>query len=309
MKIGIAGAGTMSSSMAMIFMENGYDTLMLVRNDKSIARATKIITDAVNNKLSQGKLSVEDGDRILASMQFTTEMTDMADRDIIIESIIEDLPTKQAYWKELSQVVSEACILATNTSGLSINKICEGVKGKNRFLGMHWFNPPHLVPLIEIICGDETDEESAEAVRQLALSLGKKPVICQKDALGFIANRLQYAVLREAMEIVERGIATPEAVDDAMKYGLGFRYALLGPFEVTDLGGVDVFYKICKYLFEDLSDSKVPQDMITDCYENGRLGVKSGAGFYDYSDGRDKDVVKRRDELFVKMYETFYENN
>ncbi len=306
LKIGIAGAGTMSSSMALIFVKNGFDTIIHVRSLASAERAENSIRTSLSSDIASGAMTEEDAEDLISQIKFSMDPVCFHDRDLIVESIAEDLAVKQDYWEKISKLVPDSCVLATNTSGLSINAIADRIQGKHRFLGMHWFNPPHLVPLIEIIRGDETDDASTELVRQVALQLNKKPVLCKKDAPGFIANRIQYAILRECMEIVERGIADPKAVDDAMKYGLGFRYACLGPFEVADLGGLDIFYHIGEYLNPDLSTADKPQKLISDCYHNGDYGVKTGKGFYDYSNGRDKEVIQKRDALFQKLYEALY---
>lgn len=306
LKIGIAGAGTMSSSMALIFAKNHFDTVVHVRSLASAERAENNIRIALSSDCQAGLLTETAAEEIIRSIRFSMDPQCFADRDLIVESIAENLEIKQNYWEQISQVVTEECVLATNTSGLSINAIAKNVKGKNRFLGMHWFNPPHLVPLIEIILGDETDEKSCSMVTGVCNHLQKKPVLCKKDAPGFIANRIQYAILRECMEIVERGIADPEAVDAAMKYGLGFRYAALGPFEVADLGGLDIFYHISEYLNADLSNATEPQKLISDCYNQGNYGVKTGKGIYDYSNGRDQEVIQKRDQLFNKLFEALY---
>ncbi|MDO4617077.1 MAG: 3-hydroxyacyl-CoA dehydrogenase family protein [Lachnospiraceae bacterium] len=305
-KIGIAGAGTMSSSMALIFVKNGFDTVVHVRSFASAERAEENIRTALSSDIESGSITEQEAEDLLSRIKFSMDPGCFRDRDLIVESIAENLEIKQNYWEQISQVVSDDCVLATNTSGLSINAISERVKGRNRFLGMHWFNPPHLVPLIEIIRGDETDDRSTALVREVALHLNKKPVLCKKDAPGFIANRIQYAILRECMEIVERGIADPEDVDAAMKYGLGFRYAALGPFEVADLGGLDIFYHISEYLNADLSNATEPQKLIRDCYKNGDYGVKTGKGIYDYRDGRDQEVLRKRDTLYKKIIEALY---
>lgn len=233
-------------------------------------------------------------------------MEDLKECDILIESIVEKLEIKQEFWENASKTLRPDAILATNTSGLSINKICERVEGKNRFLGMHWFNPAHLIPLIEIIRNDETDQKSVETVKNLALEIGKKPVTCKKDVPGFIANRIQFAVLRECMDIVEKDVATIEDVDAVMKYGLGFRYAAFGPFEVADFGGLDTFHHIASYLNKDLCDTKEVQKLIDDHYQKGEYGVKSKKGFYDYSNGKDEEALKRRDEMFMLLAKTLY---
>ena len=241
-RIGICGTGLMGATMAQIFAEKGYETRIYGRTEASLERGKKII-------------SLDEG----VPLYYTTRLEDLEKCDIIIESIVENLAVKQEFFERLSKIVGEETILATNTSGLSINRIGERVHGKERFLGMHWFNPSNLIPLIEIICNDKTEQKYVDEVYALAKAIDKKPVICRQDVPGFIANRVQFAVLRECMDIVEKGIATAGDVDAVMKYGLGFRYAAYGPFEVADFGGLDTFYHISEYLNADLCDVKEPQ--------------------------------------------------
>ena len=283
-KIGICGTGLMGATMAQIFAEKGYETWIWGRTEASLERGRKL-------------LSVGEGDGLF----LTTKLEELSDCDIIIESIVENLEVKQDFFEKLSKIVKPETILATNTSGLSMNRICERVDGKERFLGMHWFNPSNLIPLIEIICNDRTEEDYVQKVYGLAKAIGKKPVICHKDVPGFIANRIQFAILRECMDIVEKGVASVEDVDTVMKYGIGFRYGAYGPFEVADFGGLDTFYHISEYLNEDLCDAKEPQKLIEDLYKQGFYGVKSGRGFYDYSEGRGQEAVARRNRKYKDM--------
>ena len=283
-KIGICGTGLMGATMAQIFAEKGYETWLWGRTEASLERGRKL-------------LSVGEGDGLF----LTTKLEELSDCDIIIESLVENLEVKQDFFEKLSKIVKPETILATNTSGLSMNRICERVDGKERFLGMHWFNPSNLIPLIEIICNDRTEEDYVQKVYRLAKAIGKKPVICHKDVPGFIANRIQFAILRECMDIVEKGVASVEDVDTVMKYGIGFRYGAYGPFEVADFGGLDTFYHISEYLNDDLCDAKEPQKLIEDLYKQGFYGVKSGRGFYDYSEGRGQEAVARRNRKYKDM--------
>lgn len=283
-KIGICGTGTMGATMAQIFAERGYETILWGRTESSLERGRRILT------IGESK-----------NLKLTTVFEDLAECDIIIESIAEHLETKQEFFERLSKIVRPDTILATNTSGLSMNRICERVQGKERFLGMHWFNPSNMIPLIEIICNDETDETYADAVYNLAKDIGKKPVICRKDVPGFIANRIQFAILRECMSIVENDVASVEDVDAVMKFGLGFRYAAYGPFEVADFGGLDTFYHISEYLNADLCDSKKPMKLIEDLYEAGHYGVKNGKGFYDYSGDQAAEAIKVRNQKYADV--------
>lgn len=283
-KIGICGTGLMGASMAQIFAEQGYETKIYGRTEASLERAKKIIH--LNGR---------------GNLVYTTSLEDLKNSDLIIESIVEDLEIKQEFFEKLSRIVGPETILATNTSGLSVNAVGARIDRKERFLGMHWFNPSHLIPLIEIIRNEETEDLYVKKVYELAVAIGKKPVICRNDVPGFIANRIQFAVLRECMDIVEKGTATVADVDQVMKYGLGFRYAAYGPFEVADFGGLDTFYHISEYLNRDLCDSGKPQRLIEDLYRAGHYGVKNGHGFYDYSDGRAEKAVEIRNKKFEDM--------
>ena len=159
---------------------------------------------------------------------------------------------KHAFFKELSEAAKPEAILCTNTSGMSITEIAKAVKDPSRFCGMHWVNPPHLIPLVEVIAGEQSSEEVLQVVYDVAESLHQKPVRVYKDPTGFILNRLQYACLREACHCVEMGYASLEDVDKVMKYGLGMRYSCIGPFETVDFGGIHIFNHVGSYMFDAL---------------------------------------------------------
>ena len=300
-KVVIAGAGTMGASMAQIFAEKGYTVVVRGHSERGLERAKHLIEVNQASLVEAGDISAEESAALQSRLSFTRESDCLEDCDIVIESIVEDLKVKQDFFEMVSKIVKPDCILATNTSGLSITKIAEKVVGKERFCGMHWFNPPHIVPLIEVINGDETDQAVADVVYQLSLKVGKKPIYVKKDAPGFIANRIQSTILREAVYIVEQGIGDYSDVDGAMKYGLGFRYACLGPCEVVDQGGLDIHHHIASYLWEDLSDAKKPSGQFEEIYQAGNYGVKTGKGFYDYSGDKADKAVQARDAMYLAM--------
>jgi len=305
-KIAIAGAGIMGSSIAQIFAQNDYQVILYDIEGRFLARSKELI--ALNQKalIQAGELSEEASCNIRSLIGHTLDISGFKDADFVIEAIVEQMDAKHALWSKISELVSEEAILTSNTSGLSISEIAKAVRKPERFCGMHWINPPHIVPLVEVICGAKTKAETADTVFRVAESVGKKPIMVKKDAPGFALNRIQFAVLREAMHIVESGIADKEDVDKVLKYGLGMRYACLGPFEVADLGGLDTFYRIAEYLFEDLSDAKEVPSMLKDLVTDGAWGVKSGKGFYDYSDGRGDEVISKRDADFIKIAGILY---
>ena len=298
--IAIAGAGTMGSSMAQAFAKCGYPVKVYDAFPAALEKAKHLLKLNQESEVKAGNLTDEESEKLQCLISFEADINALADTDFLVEAIVERLDIKHDFYTKLCKVVSDDALLCSNTSGLSITKIAEAVTNPQRFAGMHWMNPPHIIPLIEIICGEKTAEETAEKVKDIALKLGKKPVIV-KDAPSFVLNRLQQAILRESLHIVNEGIASPEAVDDVMKYALGFRYACFGPFETCDLGGLDIHYNISKYTFPDLCDAKEPFGLLQECIDNNRLGVKNGAGFYDYSNGKDDEVIRRRDEMFLKL--------
>jgi 3-hydroxybutyryl-CoA dehydrogenase len=191
--------------------------------------------------------------------------------------------------------------MATNTSGLSISKISEAVKGPERFAGMHFVNPPHLIALVEVIAGEKSLPQTMDILRGLAESIERQHVTIYKDPPGFLLNRLQFAFMREATHIVESGYASPEDVDKVMKHALGIRYACVGPFETMDFGGIDTFYNISSYLFADLCDRKDVQDLMRKAFDEGRHGVKSGRGIYDYSGDMAAKAIARRDAKLLAV--------
>lgn len=303
----VAGAGTMGASLAQIFAQRGLRVTLWNRSREGLDRAQALIKNNQAALVSAGRLTETGSQELTGRITFQTGEGCFSDADFVIESIAEDLEVKQAFFRRISPMVREDCVLATNTSGLSISALGTSVYKPERFAGMHWINPPHLIPLVEVVSGGETAGETAGFVCDLALRLGKKPIRV-KDIPGFVLNRLQLAVLREALSIVESGAAGLEDIDGAMKYGLGLRYACLGPFETADLGGVDVFYKIASYLFDDLENRGDVPDMLKSLYESGCWGVKSGRGFYDYAGGRAEEAVKNRDRRVIRIIDALFEN-
>ncbi|MFQ7409861.1 MAG: 3-hydroxyacyl-CoA dehydrogenase family protein [Coprobacillus cateniformis] len=305
-EIVIAGAGTMGYSMAQIFAKYHYSVIIYDLNEEALSNAKKHIQDNVSILLNEQELTSQQSQDLFNHLSYTTNKDCFKECDLVVESIIEDLKIKKSFYQDISQFVKDECILATNTSGISINELASAVYKPERFIGMHWFNPCHLVLLIEIIKGKETHDSIADAIYQLSLSIDKKPVIVNKDVLGFAANRIQFAVLREALYLVEQGVISKEGIDDVMKYGLGFRYACLGPLEVADFGGLDTFYHISDYLMKDLCDSHEITSELKEHYMKHEYGVKCQQGFYDYHNGKDVEAIKQRDENLIKIFHALY---
>ena len=301
MKVGIAGAGTMGSGIAQIFARKGHDVVITDIKEEFLEKSKKLVSIFNSSLIEENLMTEEEAKNTVKNISYSTDKNVFSDADLIIEAIVEIMEVKQDFWQEVEAIATKNAIFATNTSGLSVNGISEKVKNKNRFVGTHFWNPPHIIPLVELIRGESTDDKTIDTLMDLVESIDKVPVVVQKDAPGFIGNRLQFAVFREALNIAEEGIASFEDIDKAMKYGPGFRYPIIGPLETADLGGLDTFYYISSYLFNELSDVKQPQEVLKSLMDKGELGVKSEKGFYDYSDGKDEEAIKRRDKMFFKM--------
>lgn len=306
--IAIAGAGLMGASMAQIFAKYDYKVTLYDIFEAGIEKGKELIRINQLAAIDEGELTKEKSENILSNISYSMDMEIFQNADFVIEAIVENMDVKKKFWSSISEIISEDTVLTSNTSGLSITAIGEAVKKPERFAGMHWVNPPHIIPLVEVIAGDKTAEETLTIVKEVAESIHKKPVLVKKDVNGFILNRLQFSVLREALHIVENGIASAEDVDNVMKYGLGMRYAAIGPFETVDLGGLDTFYKVGSYLFRELSDQKEVPDLLEKIYQDGDYGTKTGKGFYDYSNGKAEKAIENRDKAFMKLSKCLYEN-
>lgn len=304
----LAGTGAMGSSFAQIFARYGYQVIAYDIVDTALEKARKLIEINQAAMVEAGELTEEESKALKERITLTTSKEFFATADFFLEATAEKMEIKHTFFKEASEAAKPDAILCTNTSGMSITEIAKAVKDPSRFCGMHWVNPPHLIPLVEVIAGEESSEEVMNVVFDVALSLQQKPVRVYKDPTGFILNRLQYACLREACHCVEMGYASVEDVDNVMKYGLGMRYACIGPFETVDFGGIHIFNHVGSYMFDALcNDGGVPP-ILKQAYEEGKLGVSNGSGFYDYSDGKDAIALKKRDKAFLAVANVLKDN-
>lgn len=291
----------MGISFAQIFARNGYEVILYDIAGDALKRAERELASGLETQAEQGRFPADDIPKILGRIKLTDEKRWFAEADFILEAIVEKMDIKHVFWEEVSALAKPEAILATNTSGLSVTEIARAVKDPARFAGMHWVNPPHLVPLVEVIAGEESSQEVIDEIFALAEQIGQKPIRVYKDPPGFILNRLQYAMIREACNCVQQGYASIEDVDKVMKNGLGMRYACIGPFETMDLGNLETFFNVSSYMMKELSNDTGVPEILRKVYEEGKLGVKNGAGFYDYSGDKAEAAVKRRDTMFLQL--------
>ena len=294
--ISVLGAGKMGLGIAQLFATKGYNVKVIyVYDDKIRCDARAVVEDnlkvlAANDALDEAQIP-----EILGRIGFVDTIEEVADfADIVFECIVEKLEVKQEYFAKMDSIFPVSTILASNTSALSITEIAEKSVHKERIIGTHYWNPAYLIPLVEVIRTKYVSDETVQATYDLLKEAGKRPVIVKKDVPGFLANRMQHALFREALSIIENGIADPQDVDDAIKYGFGMRLGICAPVEVMDMGGLDLTYNIHKYLFPHLENSTEPSKLLTDNIAKGNLGFKTLKGLEEYTA---EDVKKANEEL------------
>jgi 3-hydroxybutyryl-CoA dehydrogenase len=301
-RVAMIGAGTMGAGMAICFAQAGYQVALYSRSQESLERALARIKSSQAVFVQEGLVSATEAEAAQGRIDTTTSLEEALDAvQFVLESVPEDLELKQKLFQEMEILCPADAILATNTSGLSITAIASVCQHQERVVGQHWANPPEIVPLVEVIRGEQTSNGTMDLVYDITRKLGKEPVRVRKDIPGFASNRLQYAVLREALYLVEAGVLSPEDVDRTLKSGVGFRYPWLGPLETVDLGGLDVFHTITQYLFRELSTMQTSPAFFDQLAAAGKYGIKAGEGFYKYEDGARDEILRKRDLYFVRQ--------
>lgn len=295
------GTGTMGSTSSAALAAAGKRVALWGRSEESIARGLESAKKALFALEENGLLGCPGEEAISRIVPVTDFAAAAGGAFFILESVSENLFTKHSVLLEAEKYCAPEAIIGSNTSGLLPSDIAAPLKQPGRFLVTHFWNPAHLMPLVEICPGRETAGETVEKTRQFLLSAGKKAVVLAKEAHGFIVNRLQFALLREAIHIVESGVASAEEVDEAMKASLGRRLADTGPFETADLGGLDVFYSIASYLFADLSNAREAPGFLREKAEKGLFGAKTGEGLYSWPAGKRAELEKKRAATLISF--------
>jgi len=273
----------MGSGIAQVFAGNGYNVGIYSIED-SEAEVHKKVDSNLRILEERESITREDAQETLSRIQVTNELDKtVEDAELVVECIPENMNLKQALFKRLDQICDPHIILATNTSVMSITEIAKEAQVKERIIGTHFWNPAYLIPLVEVVRTEHTSEEVMERTIQLLSQVGKHPIRVNKDVPGFVANRLQHALWREAISIVENGIADAKTVDESIKYSFGMRLPVLGPIENIDMVGTDLTLAIHSYLLKHLENSLKPSPLLIEMVEKGELGFKSGIGFRKWS--------------------------
>lgn len=279
----ICGAGMMGKNIGFVFASNP-DFEITLYDMYPVDVHAGIRTNA-RQLVERGVISQEELDARLSRIQFTKDLgsSQISDADLVIEAVFEDMKIKRDMFEKLENRCRPDTIFCTNSSVMSPSEISAELKHRERFVGTHFWNPAHLIPLVEVVKSDASSDETAQTVMEVLSAVGKEPVLCKKDVPGFIANRMQHALWREAISIVERGIADAATVDKAVRYSFGLRLPQLAPMENADMVGTDLTYNIHSYILRDLEDSHEPSPLLKQKIEEGKLGFKSGEGFQKWT--------------------------
>ncbi|AUV82399.1 3-hydroxyacyl-CoA dehydrogenase [Salinigranum rubrum] len=293
--LSVVGAGAMGHGLTVHCALAGLDVTLVDHRQANLDAARDRIREASAFLASEG-LADADPDEVLDGVDCTLDLAaGVADADVVVETISEDLDAKRDLFSRLAEATSDA-VLASNTSGLSIDAIAEAVPDDAaRVAGCHWWYPPYLLRPVEIVRGTGTSDETVARLRSFVERVDRDPVLVERDVPGFVWNRVQFAVVRECLHIVEEGVASVEDVNRAVRDGYATRTAAIGPFETMDIAGLDLFGTIAEGLFPALSNADAPQNTMCERVESGRTGIDAGAGFFDY-DEPPETVTRRRDE-------------
>ena len=279
-RVAVIGAGTMGHGIAQVAAMAGYETRLTDTSADSLTGAWSHIQANLAGAVSRGKVTRSQADAAIANIVPVAELATAArDADLVIEAVVEDIAVKQSLFRQLDALVSDAAILATNTSSLSVARIAEATRRPARVVGMHFFNPVHIMKLVEIVAHDGCDDTVVASARETADRMGKTTILV-RDSPGFASSRLGVALGLEAMRMLEAGVASAADIDTAMELGYGHP---MGPLRLTDLVGLDVRLKIAEYLHRELADQKfAPPRVLREKVERGELGKKTGKGFYEW---------------------------
>jgi 3-hydroxybutyryl-CoA dehydrogenase len=301
-KVGIIGAGLMGHGIAQVFAVHGYAVTLMDVKDDLLYMAVQNIRSNLTLMVNHGIGRKEDIEPAIKRISTTVELEEAADgADFVVEAVMEDLTLKQQIFQNLDACCPVETILATNTSVISITEIAEKSVKRERILGTHFWNPPYLIPLVEVIRGEETKDEIMDRTYELLQKIGKHPVRVNKDVPGFVGNRLQHALWREAISIVENGIADASTVDECVKFGFGLRLPILGPMENADMVGTDLTFSIHNYILKYIERSPEPSSLLKKKVEEGNLGFKTGRGFQDWPPEEVEKSRRRLQEYLLKV--------
>jgi 3-hydroxybutyryl-CoA dehydrogenase len=309
--VAVLGAGIMGHGIAQSFLMGGYSVSLFDIAEPILDSATAHIRENLELFAKHGLLSEADVPRCLKRLSTTCDLEAAVNKaQFITEAAPENLELKQSLFEDMEKACSQEAILASNTSSLTLAQIGVRVKKKERLVTTHWFNPPHIVPTVEVVRSPWTSDQTFDVTYNLLVRIKKVPVRIQKEIPGFLINRIQVAMVREILDLYEKGIANAEDIDSAVKGSIGFRLASIGQLLTMDLGGLKLWLSVCENLLPDIQSSTNPPTAMVRLTEEGHDGIKTGKGFYDYARDFSKaqldQAIKKRDEEFLNRLKNLY---
>jgi 3-hydroxybutyryl-CoA dehydrogenase len=308
--VAIIGSGIMGHGIGQTFALGGYEVTLNDINDELMERALRQIRSNLDTFIEFGITTPEAAKEALSRIRTHKDLNAaVRDADFVVEAVPEVIELKKRILKRLDEHCPHHTVIASNTSGLSLTEMASEMNRPDQVVIAHWWNPPHIIPVVEIVRGRYTSDQTVDLTYQLLLSIGKKPVRILKEVPGFLGNRLQFALYREALTCLKEGVASAEDIDTAVKGTFGFRLPTLGPLETSDFGGLDTFLSISQYLFKEIDRSTEPPEILKEKVRRGNLGVKTGEGFYVHPPEKVQEKIKERDRQFLQRLKCLYLKN
>lgn len=292
----VLGTGTMGPGMGAVLARAGLEVTLFDVKPEALERAQGMVS-MVEGVLDRLEVPKHDG-----SLAYESDRAAALDGvDVVAEAVPEQLELKHQLFVEIEDEISDQAIIASNTSGIPATKLAAGLKHPERVVGWHWSNPPHLIPMNEIIPGEQTSAETTKAIQELTRRIGYHPVTLKKEVPGFVENRVLYAIMRECLALVDEGVIDVEGLDLCVQWGIGYKLAVIPPIQLLDMAGLDIYTAVASFLNADLSSESGISSTATDLRDAGRLGIKSGGGFFDYTPERVKELQQQRGAALVAV--------
>jgi 3-hydroxybutyryl-CoA dehydrogenase len=299
----VIGSGLMGSSISLFLALKNVSVILMDLKKSSLVAAEANINIQLTLMQDKGVISEEQVRKVQKSIEYTDNLLSIGSCWMVIEAIPENLELKQKLFSEMENHFDERTIFATNTSGLKISDIGKYLNFKERLIGTHFYTPAHIIPLVEVVQTEETSPEVVSATMDFLKRVNKKPVHIKKEVPGFIGNRIQSAIAREALSLLQKGVATAEDIDEVVRWSIGLRLVLTGPIEQRDINGLDIHYDIASYLYQDLESNGKPPGILEEKVKSGQLGLKTGEGFYQWSETDRERVTETRNTHFMELLE------
>ena len=299
-KVAVVGAGTMGPGMAATFARHGFETTLFDVKPEQLEKAKGAVDFVYTILTNGGFMTAEEADAGRDRISYSGDLREtVSGADFVVETVPEKKELKQQVYQQIEEHVGDDVIIATNTSGIPITEIAEVTRVPGRVVGMHWSNPPHLIPVIEVIRGKETTDETAQATVAIVEQIGMVPAMVDKDVAGFVENRILYAIMREALHLLDEGVASAEAIDTITKWGIGYKLAVIGPLELLDVAGLDIYTSVASYLNKDLNASPGISSTVTSKVAEGKLGMKTQGGLFAYTPEKIQELQQKRGRKLV----------